>query len=251
MTAYKITWEIEVEATGPEDAAREAQRIQRDPSSTANVFGVVDPSLDPEGVWVIDLDHLPPTTSSGLFFCPECKGKRYIADGQGNWARCEACYLLSPPPPLPPAVTPATAISVLAAIHRVLDGQEWSGDTLEIIGQLMRDAGYVIRDPATTVMVEIARLDAIRAQHGFTSVWSMLDGIDFAQPHPWPTLRWVRYEAYWGDQEGPIDRLIEGTTWLDLWRAADKCIAASGDGHHIYIEHFEPRGDALVLTTGS
>jgi len=36
--------------------------------------------------------------------------------------------------------------TLLLAIHELLDGVEWSPDTLEQIAQLMMDSGYRIRD---------------------------------------------------------------------------------------------------------
>jgi hypothetical protein len=37
---YRVTWEIDVHAKSPREAAREALRIQRDPESIATVFSV-------------------------------------------------------------------------------------------------------------------------------------------------------------------------------------------------------------------
>lgn len=37
---YRISWEIDVDATSPEDAARKARAIQLDPESVADVFDV-------------------------------------------------------------------------------------------------------------------------------------------------------------------------------------------------------------------
>ena len=34
------------------------------------------------------------------------------------------------------------------AIHKLMDGTEWSADTLDAIAAELRAAGYVIRDPA-------------------------------------------------------------------------------------------------------
>lgn len=38
--SYRVYWEIDIDATSPEAAAREALAIQRDPASTATVFDV-------------------------------------------------------------------------------------------------------------------------------------------------------------------------------------------------------------------
>lgn len=45
-------------------------------------------------------------------------------------------------------IDPSVAIETLDAIAAVLDGQEWSSSTTDRIAELMREAGFVIRDPA-------------------------------------------------------------------------------------------------------
>lgn len=42
MAEFNVTWEIDVDAGSPEDAARMARVIQRDRRSTANVYLVGD-----------------------------------------------------------------------------------------------------------------------------------------------------------------------------------------------------------------
>ncbi len=42
MNQYIVTWEMDVEAKTPEQAAQGAWRTMRIPDSTANVFNVVD-----------------------------------------------------------------------------------------------------------------------------------------------------------------------------------------------------------------
>jgi hypothetical protein len=39
---YVVTWDIDIEADSPEEAAQAAEAIQRDPDSTAKVFAVRD-----------------------------------------------------------------------------------------------------------------------------------------------------------------------------------------------------------------
>lgn len=51
---YVVSWHIDVEADSPEEAAREALRIQRDADSIATVFEVVD--RDTSEHHVVDLD---------------------------------------------------------------------------------------------------------------------------------------------------------------------------------------------------
>lgn len=40
MSHYRVTWDIDLEASTPEMAARKALEIQRNPESTATVFDV-------------------------------------------------------------------------------------------------------------------------------------------------------------------------------------------------------------------
>ena len=42
MPRYYVTWDIDIEADTPEQAALEARKIQLDPDSLATVFTVVD-----------------------------------------------------------------------------------------------------------------------------------------------------------------------------------------------------------------
>ena len=85
--------------------------------------------------------------------------------------------------------------------------------------------------------------DAAREQHGFSTVWSIYEA-ELDKPHPFTGATWVQYLGK--------KSVVMGTTWLDLWRAADTVIKASGDKHHIFIEEFRQRADmSLDLTTGS
>ena len=42
MTAYSVSWRIDIEAESPVEAARQALEIHRDPNSTATVFDIYD-----------------------------------------------------------------------------------------------------------------------------------------------------------------------------------------------------------------
>ena len=42
MTEYHVTWEIDLDAASPQEAAEHALAIQRDPDSAATVFDVTD-----------------------------------------------------------------------------------------------------------------------------------------------------------------------------------------------------------------
>ena len=92
----------------------------------------------------------------------------------------------------------------------------------------------------------ILAAEAIEAR----SVWSLSEVEDLWAAHPYLGARFVCYTSHWGKNHPQVP--IEGLRWLDLWRAADQCIRASGDDHHIFIETFEDRGDGvLFLHTGS
>lgn len=99
------------------------------------------------------------------------------------------------------------------------------------------------------MFADIEHCEAVRAEHDFQSVWS-LPNTAFDMPHPFTNAKVVKYEQHWGDT-GLVTAPIKGPTWLDLWVAANECIRTSGDGHHIYIEAFDPKGDAVELQTGS
>ena len=95
----------------------------------------------------------------------------------------------------------------------------------------------------------------VKIDNQFQAIWSIYDDVDvngMDQPHPFTNARYVIYDNHWGERDGRVP--IEGTTWLDLYRAADCAIRESGDTHHIYIEQFTPIQDTpgcLRLSTGS
>lgn len=52
-TQYRVTWQIDIEANSPREAAEMARAIQRKPDNIAGVFDVAIPSHEPVR---IDLD---------------------------------------------------------------------------------------------------------------------------------------------------------------------------------------------------
>lgn len=46
LKSYHVMWEIDLDATSAEDAARRALKIQRDPGSMATVFDVTEENCD-------------------------------------------------------------------------------------------------------------------------------------------------------------------------------------------------------------
>ena len=59
MKEYLVTWQIEITADTPEDAAREAFMIHRDPDSMATVFEVQERTKDGHGEPIrIDIEEV-------------------------------------------------------------------------------------------------------------------------------------------------------------------------------------------------
>lgn len=93
----------------------------------------------------------------------------------------------------------------------------------------------------------------VREEHGLRTSWSLYEVESLTQLHDYGDAEYVVYDEHWGDS-GEVVRRIEGRDWLSLYRAADACIRASGDGHHSFIESFTPIKDKpghLRLGTGS
>lgn len=57
MNSYFVQWFIDLDAASPEDAARKALAIQRDPTSLATVFSVIEHDSDGTAV-TVDLSDL-------------------------------------------------------------------------------------------------------------------------------------------------------------------------------------------------
>jgi hypothetical protein len=93
----------------------------------------------------------------------------------------------------------------------------------------------------------------VQDTHRFASIWSMYGITDFDAPHPFRSDVFVKYRDHWGDNK---DRHypVQGTTWLDVWRAADLAFQESGDVHNAFIAGFQqdPRDATMIyLQTGS
>lgn len=57
MREYLVSWEIEITANTPEEAARKALAVQRDPNSIAMVFDVIGENGGPIRVDLLELDE--------------------------------------------------------------------------------------------------------------------------------------------------------------------------------------------------
>lgn len=55
MTEYIVTWQMDIEAESPLEAAKEALRIHRDPASIATIFTVQEKDRS-DGPITIDVD---------------------------------------------------------------------------------------------------------------------------------------------------------------------------------------------------
>lgn len=58
MTQYLVSWEIDIWADTPEDAARQAHEIVRRPTTMANVYQVTEFDGTGEAV-TVDLSEIP------------------------------------------------------------------------------------------------------------------------------------------------------------------------------------------------
>jgi len=106
----------------------------------------------------------------------------------------------------------------------------------------------------------IATYGAVAKANGFETVWSFWrsdEWQDMADVSGIPTGTVIRYWDYCGRD---LRAVVEGTTWLDVWRACDEVIVESNDPYRIYIEQLtwatieQPNGTVqkfLDLTTGS
>lgn len=66
MTDYRITWELDLDASSPLDAAQKALSIHRDPASIATTFTVFDPAT--QQATEVDLDE----AACRPLACPHC-----------------------------------------------------------------------------------------------------------------------------------------------------------------------------------
>ena len=98
---------------------------------------------------------------------------------------------------------------------------------------------------------ENAHFNRMRRELGALAVWSLFGSGDLRTPHPFGAMSWLLYRAHWGP--GAVVQALPGDTWLDLYRAAEACIGASGDRHPLFIEQLTPVADrvaTLELHTG-
>jgi hypothetical protein len=97
------------------------------------------------------------------------------------------------------------------------------------------------------------KLSKIQDKYNLKAVWSMsipATELENLTPH----ISKITYDS-WGPQQVHTFDTPTQMSWLELWKLADKMIAASGDTHHIFIENLyhnekDPEGH-FHLSTGS
>ena len=125
-------------------------------------------------------------------------------------------------------------------------------EDLARIEQTIRDALADAYDQDnTSFMTKHDHYEETKAYLGLRSRWSIFEVDCLQTAHPYIGATKVVYKDHWGDQ--PVSAAIEGPLWVDLYRAADQCIQASGDDHHAFIEAFllDQELGTLRLSTGS
>lgn len=108
--------------------------------------------------------------------------------------------------------------------------------TLDKVASPLMDEYDNIRDKKAEKCWEIAK------ENKFASVWSIYE-VELHEPS--------NITAGVLEYLGNYVQIPDNTTWLDMWRLADKLIKDSGDLHHTFIEDFVVNDDEVTLLTGS
>lgn len=98
------------------------------------------------------------------------------------------------------------------------------------------------------------RFNDIALENMFVTTWSIYEVEDLSVKMPFKDMVGKRlvYE-YWDEKfaDQVVETVIQGDTWLDAWRAADRLLKDSNDFHR-YVEDFIMLKDgSLKLVTGS
>lgn len=75
--------------------------------------------------------------------CPKCH-----AESGDDWSQCQGSCPMVGSPHYSDAAMVLTPASALAEIQDLLDGTIWDSGTIERVAEIMRRAGFEIRDPA-------------------------------------------------------------------------------------------------------
>ena len=83
-------------------------------------------------------------------------------------------------------------------------------------------------------------------QYGFSTVWSIFE-VPRVEYEVTPELVDITHVKYY-NQLVAVEKPEGQLRWVDLWRAADKAIAESGDKHHVFVEGFYQRKEDPIGT---
>lgn len=122
----------------------------------------------------------------------------------------------------------------------------------KVMDLLNKGLASAYNQDANAYLTTVSHVSTVSKELGVKSVWAIHKVKDLWTPHPWPNHKIVSYSNHTGPSEVKVS--INGTTWADLWVAADKAIRLSGDNRHIFIEDFtqsKTRDFELCLSTGS
>ena len=137
-----------------------------------------------------------------------------------------------------------------STIHNALYDLSCAGtnvaEQVEIIRAALADC---YRQENTVSEIRWNHYDEVKRRHSLNTFWSINDVQDLDTPHPFADAKTVTYMNHWGESMMIVD--ILGPNWADLYIAANEAINESGDGHHVFIEHFAEKDDTLILRTGS
>jgi hypothetical protein len=136
-------------------------------------------------------------------------------------------------------------------IHNALYELQWHDDAavknaVEVIRENL-EAAYTA--DAAAFKAKSDHYQAVGDRLALSTFWSVYEVDDLSSPHPYRGAQTLVYKNHWG--ENPVYVPIGGTTWADLWVAANAAIKQSGDNHHWFIEGFRQASEDLYLHTGS
>ena len=137
------------------------------------------------------------------------------------------------------------------AIHNALCFAQTTAidKTVDTIREALQGA---YRQEAEAFDSKTAYYDRFKDDNALKAIWSIyeLPEHGFLGNHPYPSDAVIVYRDHWGKY--PVKCAVNGTTWADIYRAADTCIGMSGDSHHCFIEGFTVKnGNELHMITGS
>jgi hypothetical protein len=146
------------------------------------------------------------------------------------------------------------ALCSLRSVHEQLSSvlnKQLSDPLIDAINEI--DQSLVTAYAAEDMFVDnqMNYFEQVAAEQEFGSVWSLWEVRSMTDAHPYVGATEISYTVLHQSSQCEVRTAIRGNTWLDLWRAADRAIQASGDEHLIFIEDFEQEGQVLRLSTGS